>query len=260
MTANPVPTRSKKRSPRRRCHPLAPSFRFVVLPGDFIPGMGIQSRIIYAFNLLILGEKFRDLHRVFGMCPDRHRNVRIPRRTSQQSKGEGTAPPEILDGSHALEKLRSSSFATTIPPRHIAMTAEIFRGRMQDQIGAEIEGPLDDWRPGVVANAERAAVVHDFGDGGEIDHLQERIRGRLQPRPVLFSAAALFSLRRDCSCRRSRLPIPSAKTFHAATAMFRNTHRCGPGRDRPARAPETSPSLRPFHWRKPLRFRRLRAC
>ena len=46
----------------------------------------------------------------------RHGNVRIPRRTSQQSKGEGTAPP-----SYWILRIRwknsSSLFATTIPPR-----------------------------------------------------------------------------------------------------------------------------------------------
>ena len=64
------------------------------------------------------------------------------------------------------------------------MPAEIFRGRVQDQVGAEIERPLQHWRPGVVANQKRSGIVYDFRDGSEIDNFQQRIGRRLCPRQL----------------------------------------------------------------------------
>ena len=64
----------------------------------------------------------------------RHGSVRIPRRTSQQSKGDGTAPPVVLDRSQPLEKL-VVIFRDNDPTEDIAMAAKIFRGRMHDEIG-----------------------------------------------------------------------------------------------------------------------------
>ena len=61
------------------------------------------------------------------------------------------------------------------------MTAEIFRCRVQDQIGAEIERPLQHRRPSVVANDKRAGIMHDFRDGSEIDNFQQRIGRRFGP-------------------------------------------------------------------------------
>src|SRR6266478_8962098 len=38
-------------------------------PGDFVSWMGVQSRIMYARNFSMLGQKFCDFHRVFRMRP-----------------------------------------------------------------------------------------------------------------------------------------------------------------------------------------------
>ena len=48
------------------------------------------------------------------------------------------------------------------------MAAKIFCGRMHDQIRAEVERSLNDRRPGVVADQERAGRVRDFGDRREV--------------------------------------------------------------------------------------------
>src|SRR5439155_22412326 len=51
-------------------------------------------------------------------------------------------------------------------------------------IGAEIERPLQHWRPGVVANQKRSGVVYDLRDGSEIDNFQQWIGWRLCPRQL----------------------------------------------------------------------------
>ena len=79
-----------------------------------------------------------------------------------------------------------------IATHDVAMAAEIFRGRMHDEIGAERERLLNDRCPGVVANADRAAFVHDLVHGRDIDHFQERIRRRFDPDQFRFRLQRFF--------------------------------------------------------------------
>src|SRR5689334_5154212 len=52
--------------------------------------------------------------------------------------------------------------------KDIAVAPKIFRGRMHDEIGAEIEWALDKRRPGVVAGEKSASPVRDFSRGHEV--------------------------------------------------------------------------------------------
>ena len=61
----------------------------------------------------------------------RHGNVRIPRRISQQSKGEGTAPPSYWMLRIALKKF-IVLFRDDNSSENVTMPAEIFRCGMQD--------------------------------------------------------------------------------------------------------------------------------
>ena len=111
---------------------------------------------------------------------------------------------------HALEKF-IVLFRDNDPTDDIAMAAEIFRGRMHDEIGAEIERSLNDRRPGVVANAERAACVHDFGDGREVDNLQKRIRRRLHPDQFRLRPQRVFTASESLMSTKLGFQSPAQK-------------------------------------------------
>src|SRR5689334_14994932 len=57
---------------------------------------------------------------------------------------------------HLADSLEEFAFFTGDDgtAKDIAVAAEIFRGRMHDEIGAEIERALDQGRPGIVAGQE----------------------------------------------------------------------------------------------------------
>src|ERR1044071_9272216 len=57
---------------------------------------------------------------------------------------------------------------------NIAMAAKIFRRRMQDQIRTEIEWPLQDRCPRVVAYKNYPGRAYDFRDAREIHNFQQR--------------------------------------------------------------------------------------
>ena len=78
-------------------------------PGDFMPGMGTQSRIMHALNLSMLGEKFRDFHRVFRMRPHPPRQRAHSAQNQPAIERRGDRAAGILDGANALEKIRSPS-------------------------------------------------------------------------------------------------------------------------------------------------------
>ena len=85
--------------------------------------------------------------------------MRIPRSTSQESNGDGIAPPSRCS-------LRMRSERLVGDARHdraahdVAMAAEVLRGGMDDEIGAELERVLQHRRrEGVVHGDARAARV-----------------------------------------------------------------------------------------------------
>ena len=61
------------------------------------------------------------------------------------------------------------------------MAAEIFCRRVNNEIGAEIERSLQNRRPGVVANGDRARLAHNFRYRRKIDNFQQRIGRRFHP-------------------------------------------------------------------------------
>ncbi len=65
---------------------------------------------------------------------------------------------------------------------HVAVAAEIFRGRVHDDIGAECERLLQDRRgKGVVAGEQRALCVRDLRERDDVRDLHARIRWRFRP-------------------------------------------------------------------------------
>src|SRR5918994_3764618 len=104
----------------------------------------------------------------------------MPLRVSQHSKGEGIAPPECCTFL-ICRNGPSSLLATTTPP----ITSEwpqVLRRRVHDQVGPELEGPLQDRRgPGVVAGEQDPRLPGDPRDLADVGDLQAGIGGRLGP-------------------------------------------------------------------------------
>src|SRR5437870_3002338 len=64
----------------------------------------------------------------------------------------------------------------------VGVPAEVFRRRVKDEVSAELDGPLQiGAREGVVHDRERPRLLRDLGESGDIEHLEQRVRGRLDP-------------------------------------------------------------------------------
>lgn len=78
---------------------------------------------------------------------------------------------------------------------HIGVAADVFGGGMRDHIGAQLQRVLQIGRgEGVVHHADAAVAVGNLGDGGDVDHAQQRVGGRLHPHQLGLGAPGCF----DC--------------------------------------------------------------
>ena len=84
---------------------------------------------------------------------------------------------------------------------------------MKNEIGAQIERPLQNWRPGVVANANRVHFAHDFTDRSEIDNFQEWIGWRFRPRQFGVFAQSLFDCAEVAHVDKIGFQTPAQKNF-----------------------------------------------
>ena len=185
----------------------------------------------------MIREKVRHFRRILGMRAHSPRQGPHSAQNQPAIKRRGDCAARILDRANTPEKIRRP-FCDDDSAEHIAVAAKIFRGRMEDEIGAEIEWPLNDRRPGVIANTNAAGFVSDLCHGREIDNFQERIRRRFHPDQFRVWPQRFFHRRADRSCRRNPLPVSSAERHRAAIGSSRNKHRRARERDRRARALE----------------------
>jgi len=131
--------------------------------GDLVSGMRLQSWIVDASYFSMLREEVRHCHRVLRMRAHPPWQCAHPAQDQPAIERRGDCAAFVLNAADALEKF-AIIFRHHDPAENIAMAAEIFCGRMKNKISAEIERPLQHWRPRVIANAERAGVVNNFGD------------------------------------------------------------------------------------------------
>ena len=104
----------------------------------------------------------------------------MPRRTSQQSKGPGTAPSDFCRKRSCAP--RSSSFVRDEAADHVGVAAEVLGRRVDDEVGSERERLLQVGRgEGVVDDEEGADGVRSVGGAADVDDVQERVRRRLDP-------------------------------------------------------------------------------
>ena len=105
----------------------------------------------------------------------------MPLRASQHSKGEGIAPPEcwILPDPPERPVVALRDHHTS---HQVRVAAQVLRRRVHDQVGPELEGPLQDRRcPGVVAGEQDPRLPGDPRDLADVGDLQAGIGGRLGP-------------------------------------------------------------------------------
>ena len=146
---------------------------------------------MHRLDARVIVEVGRDLHRVFRM------RAHAPRQCAHSAQDQ----PAIEWRRHrAAGNLRRaqrwknslSSFATMIPPMTSQWPPKYFVVECMTKSAPSVERPLNDRRPGVVADANRAAFVHDFVHGRDDRRSSKADWTAFPPRPVLFSAAALF--------------------------------------------------------------------
>src|SRR5882724_5644539 len=105
---------------------------------------------MHAFHLSMLPKKIGDPRRVLAMSTHSPRQCAHAAQYQPAIKRRGDRAAGILNAANALEKF-VIDLADNDPTKHIAMAPEILRGRMQNKIAAEIEQPLNDRCPGVIA-------------------------------------------------------------------------------------------------------------
>ena len=93
------------------------------------------------------------------------------------------------------------------------MAAKIFGRGMQNEIGAEIERPLQHRRPGIVANQKCAGVVNDPGHGRKIDNLQKWIGGRFRPGQLCLWAQRFLDRGQIAHVDKIDFESPAQKNF-----------------------------------------------
>ena len=107
-------------------------------------------------------------------------SVLVPRRTRKLSKAGWLPPSEFWMNAR---RARSSSIPADDGAAHdVGVAVQVLRRRVDDQIGAEIERPLEvRGHEGVVDAEAHAARRADGGDGADVGQAQQRVGRRLQP-------------------------------------------------------------------------------
>src|SRR5258708_7167366 len=116
---------------------------------------------MHVLHLSMLREKIGDLGRVFAMRAHSPWQRAHAAQYQPAIKRRGDRAARILNAANALEKF-IVDLADNDPAKHIAMTAKIFGGRMQNKIAPKTERALNDRRPGVVANRNCTNATNDL--------------------------------------------------------------------------------------------------
>ncbi len=100
--------------------------------------------------------------------------------TRKQSNGLGHRAGRVLVETEALGELAGACRHEA--PQNVRVAAEVLRGAVHDEVRAELQRPLEvGGGERVVHDGDRAGGCRQPRDGADVDHLQERVRGRLDP-------------------------------------------------------------------------------
>src|SRR5262249_37468960 len=122
-----------------------------------------------ALDFSMLSEKACHLCCVFRVRTHSPRQGAHSTQNQPTIEGRGDRTARILNRANPLEKF-AVFFCDDDSAEHIAVSAEIFRRGVENQICTELERPLQNRRPGIIANAERTCVMNDFRYCSKIDN------------------------------------------------------------------------------------------
>ena len=158
----------------------------------------------------------------------RSARVFIPSEREKAIEGRRRGAGGVLQ---ELEPLVERGFIETDrSPDHVRVSRQVFCRRVQDEIGAEFEGPLEDrGGEGVVDQTESAVVMGDFRRRADVGDTEKRIGRRLDPdKPgapshgaLDFSDAGGFD---EGKCEPEVLQHRSKKPVGAAVDVARGDH------------------------------------
>ena len=142
--------------------------------------MRAQSRVIDALHCLVLAEQFDNTSRILAMnthaCVQRaHTAQREEAVERSAGDAETVGPPcQLLD----KRRIGRDHSATD----NVAVTIEIFGGRVNDEISSKVERPLERGREkGIVDGDDRAGVVPRGDQAGKVRKSQQRVTRRFDP-------------------------------------------------------------------------------
>src|SRR5438067_2138284 len=141
---------------------------------DRVNRMQAKAGIMNTLNVWMSREKFRDSRCVLRMRSHPPWECAHPAQNQPAIKRRGNSAPFILNVADALEKF-AILFCHQYAAENVAVTAEVLRRGMKNEVRAKIERPLENRRPSVVANANSIGLAHDFTNGGKIDNLEQGI-------------------------------------------------------------------------------------
>ena len=133
---------------------------------------------------------------------------------------------------------------------HPALAVDVLGGGVDDTIGAELHGMLQQRRgEDIVDHQRRASPMHDVGDAGDVDELEGRIgrrfeerrlRVRTQSRPPGVEIRAVDEGRGDAEARQQLLHDIEARAEQSprgddVVASLKLAHERGGDRSHPAR-------------------------
>ena len=172
-------------------------------------GMVAEAGIKHGVELFMALEMARDGERGFGSAA--HAQVKRAQAADQEPGFEGAEHG-------AAEPARLAHLAPRIIGRgvqqgageHVAMAVEIFRRRMKNHIGAELDGAREDRRGDRRIDRQAGAGgMREPRGGGDVDHFPSRVAGRFDPHQGgLGGADRLFQGVGPCGVEERQIDAP----------------------------------------------------
>ena len=179
---------------------------------DLVAGVRLQAGIMHVLDFAVGGKKLGQPGCVLRMRahPPGQRSHSAQDQPTIERRGDRAA--FILNVANALEKI-AVAFCNHNSAQNVAMAAKIFCGGVKNKVGAEIERSLKNGRPGIVANAERTGVMHNFCNFGQIDNFEQRIGGRFHPGELRFWTQRFFDRGQVAHIDEIGLKSPTQENF-----------------------------------------------
>ena len=143
--------------------------------------MAREPRIDDPLDPRMLFQPRGDMHRVTAMALHAQREGLDAAQRQESIEGTRHSADRVLQEGELLFQLIVLADDRRAAD-DVGVAVEILRRRMHDDIEAVLERALDPGRSErVIAHADEAAPMANFGDRGEVDKLEQRVGRRLDP-------------------------------------------------------------------------------